>query len=113
MKKLLFSAILSLTSLTAIAAGDPAIGEKKAAACVACHGAGGAAPIMPSYPKLAGQYADYLAQALKAYKSGDRKNPVMVGLAAGIADEDIEHLAAYFASQDGLAIVKEPTPPGK
>lgn len=81
-------------------AGDVEAGEQKAAACVACHGAGGAAPISPQYPILAGQYADYLAQALLQYQNGARANAIMVGLAAPLSEEDIEDLAAYFASQN-------------
>lgn len=81
-------------------AGDPDAGEAKAAACAACHGAGGAAPISPQYPILAGQYPDYLAAALRQYQSGERKNAIMAGLAGPLSEEDIEDLAAYFASQD-------------
>lgn len=81
-------------------AGDAGRGEEKAASCAACHGAGGAAPISPQYPVLAGQYADYLAAALRQYQSGERKNAIMTGLAAPLSEEDIKDLAAYFASQD-------------
>ncbi|MBT8144247.1 MAG: cytochrome c [Gammaproteobacteria bacterium] len=95
---LLFIAATSLASPSF--AGDADAGEEKAASCVACHGAGGAAPISPQYPILAGQYADYLAQALHQYKSGERKNAIMSGLATPLSDEDIADLAAYFASQD-------------
>ena len=80
-------------------AGDPKAGEEKAAACLACHGAGGGAPISPQYPILAGQYENYLSAALRQYQSGARKNMIMSGLAAALSEEDIEDLAAYFASQ--------------
>jgi cytochrome c553 len=87
--------------------GRPEMGEKLAGtknadtgqACVGCHGAGGNAPIDPSYPKLGGQYADYLQKALRDYKSGARKNPIMAGFAATLTDKDIDNVAAYFASQ--------------
>lgn len=93
-------AALSLVAAAALAGGDPDAGEQKAATCVACHGAGGAAPISPQYPILAGQYADYLAHALSQYKTGVRANAIMTGLAAALSEDDIEDLAAYFASQD-------------
>jgi cytochrome c553 len=72
----------------------------KAAACAACHGPNGVSA-NPMYPSLAGQYADYLATALKAYKSGTRKNPIMAGMAAPLSDQDIKALAGYFAAQKG------------
>ncbi|MBT8135579.1 MAG: c-type cytochrome [Gammaproteobacteria bacterium] len=81
------------------AAGDVAAGEEKAVTCAACHGAGGAAPISPQYPILAGQHADYLVQSLLQYKNGERKNMIMAGLAAGLSEQDIEDLAAYFSAQ--------------
>lgn len=65
--------------------------------CVACHGADGQGT-MPMYPKLAGQYADYLTHSLKAYKSGERKNAIMAGMVASLSSEDIENVAAYYAS---------------
>jgi cytochrome c553 len=74
-----------------------------AAPCAACHGENGlgvAAPLDPKPPVLAGQHADYLEQALKAYKNGRRKNVVMNGMAQLLkSDADIEAVAAYFASQ--------------
>ncbi|MGB7182478.1 MAG: c-type cytochrome, partial [Burkholderiaceae bacterium] len=58
-------------------AGDPVAGKEKAAVCAACHGADGKTPIDPSYAILAGQHEDYLVVALKAYRSGNRKNAIM------------------------------------
>ncbi len=81
----------------ASAAGDPAAGKAKAAVCAACHGADGKA-IMPSYPNIAGQHAAYLAKQLTEYRDGDRVNALMSGQAANLSDEDIQDLAAYFAS---------------
>jgi cytochrome c553 len=76
---------------------------KQATACAACHGANGlgvAAPLDPKPPVLAGQYADYLEQALTAYHNGRRKNVVMGGMSQLLAnDEDIKTVAEYFASQ--------------
>ncbi|MDH3590224.1 MAG: cytochrome c [Gammaproteobacteria bacterium] len=80
-------------------AGDSKAGEEKSATCAACHGAGGAVPISPQYPILAGQHEDYLAQALQQYQSGERKNMIMAGLVAALSEQDIADLAAYFAAQ--------------
>ena len=92
--------VAMLIAAPAHAGGDAEAGEQKAAACAACHGQGGGAPISPQYPILAGQYADYLEQARLQYQSGARANAIMTGLAAPLSEEDIEDLAAYFASQD-------------
>ena len=67
--------------------------------CVACHGNDGIG-ILPEYPNLNGQHDDYLAQSLKAYRSGQRKNAVMTGMTAALTDEDIEALARYYAVQE-------------
>jgi cytochrome c553 len=89
---------LLLVSGVASAKGDAEAGKAKAQPCAACHGDDGNAGVDPQYPKLAGQYADYLARALHEYKSGDRKNPIMMGFATTLSDEDIENLAAYYSS---------------
>ena len=78
------------------ASGNAAEGAKKAAACEACHGKDGNG-IAPNYPALAGQYPDYLQQALHAYQSGKRTNAIMNGMAAPLSDQDIQDLAAYFS----------------
>ena len=75
-------------------------GEKKAAPCAACHGKTGDGP-SSAFPKLAGQYASYLTQSLKEYRSGERKNIIMAGQSANLTIEDIKALSAYFASQQG------------
>lgn len=72
---------------------------KLAETCKACHGEGGAKPIQPDYPVLAGQHRDYLAAALSQYKSGKRKNAVMTGFSAALKPEDIKDLAEYFSKQ--------------
>lgn len=71
------------------------------ATCVACHGNEGFG-ITPDYPTLAGQYGDYLAQSLRDYKSGKRKNPIMVGFTTALTDQDIEAIANFFSVQKGL-----------
>lgn len=75
----------------------------QAAPCAACHGENGlgvAAPLEPKPPVLAGQHADYLIEALTAYRSGRRKNVVMNGMAQTLkSDADIRAVAEYFAHQ--------------
>ncbi|WP_077339124.1 c-type cytochrome [Pseudocolwellia agarivorans] len=77
-------------------------GEKKAAVCAACHGTGGNATVA-IYPKLAGQHASYIVKQLKELKNGDRKDPVMSGMAAPLSEQDMVELAAYFSAQKPLA----------
>lgn len=72
---------------------------KAAQLCAACHGAAGDKPADAQYPVLAGQYHDYLVRAITDYKIGRRNNPVMKGFAAQLSKEDIDQLAAWFASQ--------------
>ena len=74
--------------------------------CVACHGNNGVA-ISSIYPTLAGQHADYIAQALHDYKSGKRKNPIMSAQAALVKDEDIPAIAAFFSKQKALCSTDE------
>ncbi|ANB17831.1 Cytochrome c4 [Dokdonella koreensis DS-123] len=78
--------------------GSVEAGKEKSLACQACHGQDGAAKIDPQYPRLAGQYADYLSRALHEYRSGARKNPIMAGFATTLSDQDINDLAAFYAS---------------
>ncbi len=78
------------------AAGDIQAGKAKAAACVGCHGANGQG-VAPN-PALAGKKEDQLAQALRDFKSGKRDNAVMKGMASALSDQDIENIAAYYAS---------------
>ena len=80
------------------AAGNAAAGKSKAAACAACHGADGNST-SPQFPKLAGQNAGYISRELARFKSGERKNPIMAGMAAGLSEQDMQDIAAYFATQ--------------
>lgn len=83
------------------AGGDAARGAEKAnTVCAACHGADGNSQI-PTNPILAGQYEDYIVQALKSYRDGSRQNAIMAGFATTLTDQDIADLAAHFASQKG------------
>lgn len=85
-------------SVQALAEGDAAAGQAKSAICAACHGADGNSAV-PNWPKLAGQHEEYLARQLRLIKSGARPVPEMMGITPGISDEDIDDLAAYFASR--------------
>jgi cytochrome c553 len=76
-------------------------GKATGQACVDCHGPAGNAPIDATYPKLAGQYRDYLAHSLQMYRDGDRANALMAAQAADLTDQEIADLAAYFAAQPG------------
>jgi cytochrome c553 len=83
---------------SAQAAGDAAAGQQKSAPCQACHGTDGNSPV-GMYPKIAGQHASYTVTQMKALRDGGRKDPVMSPMAANLSDQDIEDLAAFFASQ--------------
>jgi cytochrome c553 len=78
-------------------------GEKLAATCTACHGPQGNAPIDASYPKLGGQYYDYIAHSLQLYRDGQRSGSpttdVMAAQAKNLTDQQIADLAAYFGAQ--------------
>ena len=91
---------LMLSALAGAAgAADVAAGAAKAKeVCAACHGMDGNSP-QPDSPRLGGQYPDFLVKALRDYKSGARKNPVMQGFAAALTKQDIENLAAHYAAQ--------------
>lgn len=92
--------VLALAVMTTVyAEGDPQAGQAKAAACAACHGPDGNSP-SGQWPKLAGQHPRYTVQQLQAFKSGERENPVMQGMAAGLSEQDMEDIAAYYAQQD-------------
>lgn len=83
-------------------AGDKlahAKGKATGQSCIDCHGADGNAPIDPTYPRLGGQYGDYIAHALQAYRDGNRQHPLMTPQAAHLSDQDIADLAAYFGSR--------------
>jgi cytochrome c553 len=92
-----FGMSLALASGSLLASGNIDNGKTKAAACVACHGADGNS-VDPQYPRLAGQYNEYIQQALHEYKDGRRGNAIMKGFAAQLSDQDIEDVAAYFSS---------------
>jgi cytochrome c553 len=96
-------AILALSTPVLAATGNPDAGKAKSEPCKACHGEAGTSA-SPEFPKIGGQHADYLATALRHYKLGKRKNPIMAGQVANLSETDMRDLAAYFASQPGLAV---------
>ena len=89
---------VACAALPAVAADKTAGAAKAKEVCAACHGMDGNSP-QPDYPKLGGQHEDYIAKALRDYKSGARKNPIMAGFAKPLSRQDIENLAAYYAQQ--------------
>ena len=112
MKKLMIALFCSAVSLTATAGGNVANGEALAKKynCASCHGADFTKSIDPSYPKLAGQHADYLAHALVAYKRGDgpngRNNAIMGAQVKPLSNKDIADLAAYLRSLPSELVLK-------
>jgi cytochrome c553 len=100
MNRILLTAAVMVASLgivgAAQAAGDAAAGKAKAAVCAGCHGANGQG--VPPNPALAGKPEAEQVKALKDYKSGARPNPIMKGIVAPLSDQDMENLAAYYAS---------------
>ena len=92
------SLLLAVSSAIAFAAGDAAAGKAKSATCAACHGPDGNSTD-PQYPKIAGQHAGYTLKQLKEYKSQVRDNAIMMGMVAALSEQDMEDLAAYYATQ--------------
>ena len=115
MKKMiaLLGVLLAGVSLNAVAgnaeAGKAAVAKYN---CASCHGADYNSPVDPSYPKLAGQHADYLEHALKAYQRGasaanGRGNAIMGGMAKPLSKQDISDIAAYLSSLPGSLVVRK------
>ncbi|HXU56025.1 MAG TPA: cytochrome c [Casimicrobiaceae bacterium] len=99
-------AMMMLGAASAALAADLKAGEAKVkAVCQACHGADGNSQ-NADYPKLGGQYPDYLAKALRDYKSGARKNPIMGAFAGTLSTADIENVAAYYAAQPAVLVTR-------
>ncbi len=94
--KIILMFICALAS-NSLFAGDIELGKSKSAMCVACHGADGNS-INPTWPKLAGQHEDFTARQLQLFKSGERKGTVMPGLVAGLSEDDMENIGAYYES---------------
>ncbi|MBP6797308.1 MAG: cytochrome c [Luteimonas sp.] len=76
-------------------------GKATGQSCIDCHGADGNNPLDDSYPKLGGQYYDYLEHALQQYRSGAREHALMSQQAKDLSDQQIADLAVYFGSRPG------------
>jgi cytochrome c553 len=87
----------ALASATPVWAADARAGRQKAIACQGCHGLDGLSK-HPEAPNLAGQIENYLAKALTAYRTGERRNEMMTIVSKDLTDEDIANLAAFYAS---------------
>ncbi len=96
-RNMLLMALISSLPVISYAAGDAAAGKVKAASCAICHGAEGVSA-NDIWPNLAGQKSGYLVKQMKAFRDGDRKDPMMSPMAAPLSDEDIDNLAAHFSS---------------
>lgn len=93
------SALIAAPSATQEQKGDANKGKAIVAnVCAACHGATGNS-VAGTNPSLAGQFDVYLYKQLKAFKSGERKNAIMQGMAMGLSDEDMKNVSAYFSVQ--------------
>jgi len=96
------SAVLSILAAPLHAEGDAAAGKNKTAMCAGCHGIAGFRTAYPEtyrVPKLGGQNAGYIVNALKAYKAGDRQHPTMKAIAASLSEQDMADLAAYYSGK--------------
>jgi cytochrome c553 len=107
MKKVILSLLFGLTLVNVALAGEgnAEAGQAKSAMCAACHGADGNS-LVPMYPKLAGQSAQYLAKQLADFKAGamsggkeGRSDPIMAGMVMGLSEQDMADLGAYYESQ--------------
>jgi len=105
------SGLLAACVLAALAApvaqaqnvtGDAEAAKNKVSMCIGCHGIPGyktAFPKVYHVPKIAGQQPVYIVNALKAYKSGERSHPSMIGIAKSLSEQDMADLAAYYGGK--------------
>ncbi len=99
--RFLISVLTLLGASVTFAAGDPEAGKAQAIVCAACHGQDGASGIDPTYPNLAGQNERYLFRQLQLIQLGARTIVLMTGQLIGKSEQDLEDLAAYYASLPG------------
>jgi cytochrome c553 len=97
--RLLIASILVLTSSITLAVGNVENGETLIAPCAVCHGTDGISPA-GSFPSIAGQGSKYLLKQLKEIKSGERPAVLMTGVLDDLSDQEMEDIAAYYASKD-------------
>ena len=91
--------IILAASLVTIGAGNADSGKDKVATCAACHGQDGNS-MVGLWPSLAGQNVNYLVRQLQHIKSGKRPITEMIGSLDNFAQEDLEDIAAFYASQN-------------
>lgn len=108
--KSLLASSLSAAALAALSAGalaaagapatkpDPAKGQQLAAACGACHTQDGTRGL-PTFPIIQGQHPEYVVKQLVEFKGGKRQNPIMTGMSAGLSEDDMKHIAAFYATK--------------
>jgi cytochrome c553 len=104
MKKILGLALIALAApaLAQAPVGNAEAAKSKISMCVGCHGIPKyktAYPHVYHVPKITGQKAVYIYNALQAYKSGARSHPSMRGIAQGLSEQDMADVAAYYASE--------------
>ena len=92
-------AMAALTSVS-VAAGNAEAGKAKSGVCAGCHGADGNSA-NPTWPKLAGQHASYIAKQLADFKGKKRSDMLMSAQATGLSDQDMADLAAYYSKLNG------------
>jgi cytochrome c553 len=124
MKRAIAIRFACLAGFVLLAAAQPAQAQDLAAGkavfdklnCASCHGADARTSVQPEYPVLAGQHADYLVQALNAYKRGMagapassnvRKNPIMGAFAVQLSEQDIDNVTAWLEAQPGPLGVRQ------
>ena len=92
--------LLLFVGQLAAADGNAEVGKVKAYTCTGCHGIPGYNNIYPTYkvPKIGGQNYEYLVSALIAYRNGERDHPTMELQSSSLSDQDVNDIAAYFAS---------------
>ena len=97
MNKIILLVSLLMATTASIADGNAVAGLKIVKkVCQSCHGLDGQG-INDTYPKLAGQFSDYMVKALSDYKSGKRQNAIMSGFASTLSEQDMHDVAAYFS----------------
>ena len=113
MSALLLACVMASSACAQDLTGDAKAGDKKIAMCIGCHGIKGYQASFPEVykvPMISGQGAKYMVSALSAYKKGDRKHPTMRGIAAGLSDQDIADVAAYYETHDKMSAAPTPGP---
>ncbi len=105
MMKKSFAAVVLMLGLSSLAQaavvmpkGDAMAGQGTAAVCAGCHGMDGNSPTA-QFPKIAGQNAKYIYKQLHDFKSGHRANPLMLGVAAAMSDQDMANVAVFMSEQ--------------